>query len=129
MSEPNIQQHESKLILAGRVLKTAVYGKDGTHLGHVDDLSIERESGRCIYGVMSFGGFLGIGERFHPVPWQLLDYDRDKAGFVIPMGKEELEAAPHYDRSELEPLGDATHADYNELIFAHYARYGVPPYW
>lgn len=127
MSQPETQHSQSKLILASRVLKTPVYGKDGSRLGHVDDISIERETGRSVYGIMSFGGFLGIGERYHPVPWQMLDYDLQKGGFVIPMGKDELQAAPHYERSDLEPLGDASHASFDELVSAHYARFG-PPY-
>lgn len=120
---------QSKLILASRVINTPVYSKDGEAIGHVDDISIERVSGRSIYGIMSFGGFLGIGEKFHPLPWDLLDYDPARGGFVVPMNKEELETAPHYTRDELEALGGASHHGSDAALFEYYGKYGAYPYW
>ena len=58
-----------RLILGSRVNGTPVFNKEGERIGHVDDLSIERGTGRVVYAIMSFGGFLGIGEKFHPLPW------------------------------------------------------------
>ena len=73
MTEERVHEMHHPLVLSSRVVGTPVYDRGGTRLGHVDDLSIEKESGRVIYAIMSFGGFLGIGEKFHPVPWALLD--------------------------------------------------------
>ena len=78
---------------------------------------------------MSFGGFLGIGEKFHPVPWSLLDYDLQHAGYKVPLDKAALEAAPYYDRYELSELGGAAHLTYGEQIFGFYGPYGPVPYW
>jgi hypothetical protein len=121
-------EHRSKLILASRVLNKPVFSKDGERLGHVDDISIERVSGRSIYGIMSFGGLLGIGERYHPLPWEMLDFDPERGGFVIPMGRDELDQAPHYTRAELEALGGEHRSRDDEAILEYYARYGVLPY-
>lgn len=124
-SQDESTQHP--LILASRVEKTPVYATDGEHIGHVADISLEKASGRAVYGIMSFGGFLGIGARFHPVPWAMLTYEPDKGGFVIPMDKAELAAAPHYERDDLDRLGGA-HRQFDSEMYSFYARYGITPY-
>ncbi len=117
------------LILSSRVVGSDVYNREGEHLGQVDDLSIEKESGRTIYAIMSFGGFLGIGERFHPVPWTLLGYDIERGGFSVPLDKSALEGAPHYDAAVIRRLGGPEHRTYGEPIYAYYGAYGAAPYW
>ena len=86
------------LIAAGKVNGTNVYNTAGDKLGSVDDIMIDKVSGRAIYAVMSFGGFLGMGEKFHPLPWATLKYDAQKGGYVVNLDKKLLEAAPNYDR-------------------------------
>ncbi|WP_305096423.1 PRC-barrel domain-containing protein [Croceibacterium aestuarii] len=117
------------LILSSRVVGTRVYNREGDHLGHIDDLSIEKVGGQTIYAIMSFGGFLGIGERFHPVPWSLLDYDVEKGGFVIPLDKSALDGAPHYEAAEIAELGGPKHLAYGDSIYGYYGAYGAVPYW
>jgi len=117
------------MILSSRVVGTPVYNREGDRLGHVDDLSIEKVSGRTIYAIMSFGGFLGIGERFHPVPWSLLDYDVEQGGFIVPLDKSALEGAPHYDAAEIRELGGPEHRTYGDSIYGYYGTYGAVPYW
>ncbi|MBD3759895.1 PRC-barrel domain-containing protein [Sphingomonadaceae bacterium G21617-S1] len=120
---------EHRLILASRVNGTPVFNDGGEKVGHVDDLSIEKTSGRVIYGIMSFGGFLGIGEKFHPIPWSMLTYDPEKAGFVVPLDRSALEGAPYYDRAELASLGGASPQSIDARIFDYYGPYGPLPYW
>ena len=57
------------LIAADKVKGTNVYNQAGDNLGSIDDIMIDKVSGRAIYAVMSFGGFLGMGAKFHPLPW------------------------------------------------------------
>lgn len=118
-----------RLIVASRVVDTTVFNPDGDRIGKVDDLSINRITGEVIYAIISFGGFLGIGERFHPLPWSLLDYRPEWLGFVVPLDKAALEAAPTYDRDELIELGGPSHQTHGESIFDYYGRYGAVPYW
>ena len=128
MSE-TVAESGHKLILGSRVESTPVFNKDGERIGHIDDLSIERVSGKVAYAIMSFGGFLGIGERFHPIPWSLLDYDVERGGYTVPLDKADLKNAPHYDREELIALGGPSHQRYGERIYDYYGAYGpVPPY-
>ena len=118
-----------RLILGSRVQGAAVFNQEGEAIGHVDDLSIERVSGTVIYAIMSFGGFLGIGEKFHPIPWSMLDYDPARGGYVVPLDRAELKGAPHYGRDELVSLGGPSHRGYEEQIFQYYSAYGPMPYW
>ena len=117
------------LVLSSRVTGTPVYDAAGTRLGHVDDLSIEKASGRAIYAIVSFGGFLGIGEKFHPVPWALLTYDVDRGGFTVPLTREALKGAPNYDAAEIRALGGPEYRTYGDTIYGYYGTYGVTPYW
>src|ERR1019366_8795282 len=86
------------LIAADKVKGTNVYNLAGDKLGNVDDIMIDKVSGRAIYAVMSFGGFLGLGEKYHPLPWATLKYDAQKGGYVVNLDKKRLEGAPNYDR-------------------------------
>ena len=124
-----IERLDHPLILSSRVANTPVFDPAGDRLGHVDDLSIEKVGGRVIYAIMSFGGFLGIGEKFHPVPWSLLDYDTERAGFVVPMDRSVLKVAPTYSLEELRDLGGPDYRTYGDTIFGYYGPYGAIRYW
>jgi hypothetical protein len=114
------------LILTSRVVGTPVYDRSGTRLGHIDDVSLEKESGHAIYAIMSFGGVLGIGEKFHPLPWRLLDYDIELQGFRVPLDPAALKDAPSYDVRELRDLGGPDHRVHGDTIYGYY---GAVPYW
>lgn len=116
------------LITAKRVTGTPVVNLEGDRIGHIEDLSINKVSGQVIYALLSFGGFLGIGERFHPLPWAVLDYNPDKDGYVLPLTKEALQNAPSYSKEELEAFGGRD-TSYREGLYAYYAAYGIAPYW
>ena len=108
-----------KLISADKVVGTAVYNRNGDRLGTIYSVMLHKISGRVAYAVMSFGGFLGLGERYHPLPWEALTYDEDKGGYNIDKTSEELKAAPHYSREELDAL------DYGESGDHIRNHYGV----
>lgn len=86
-------------IRATTVNGTDVFNQDGEHIGHIDDIILSKTTGNAVYALMSFGGFLGIGERYHPLPWQSLTYDESRAGYVVNVTRDQLEAAPHYQRA------------------------------
>ena len=111
------------LISAGKVSGTEVYNSAGDHLGEIQDVMIDKQTGRTAYAVMSFGGFLGIGEKYHPLPWQTLKYDPRQGGYVVGLTKEQLEGAPNYDVGKAPAWGDRT---YEKSIHDYYK---IPPYW
>jgi sporulation protein YlmC with PRC-barrel domain len=112
------------LISAGKVKGTAVYNAVGDDLGTIHDVMIDKSSGRVAYAVMSFGGFLGIGEKYHPLPWNVLTYDEDKGGYNIDLSAEQLRAAPSYSSDELRRFGDRME---NERVLTYYGGLGYPP--
>jgi len=110
------------LIAAEKVKGTDVYNRAGEKLGSVEDIMIDKVSGRAIYAVMSFGGFLGMGEKHHPLPWATLKYDTQKGGYVVNLDKKQLEGAPNYDRdSEFKWT-----PDYGRKVDSYYQ---VPSLW
>lgn len=110
------------LIAAEKVKGTNVYNQAGEKLGTVDDIMIDKVSGRAIYAVMSFGGFLGMGEKHHPLPWATLEYDAQKGGYVVDLDKKQLEGAPNYDRDS----GFQWTPDYGRKVDSYYK---APSYW
>jgi sporulation protein YlmC with PRC-barrel domain len=104
-------------IPASRVNGTAVYNANGEHLGHIEDIILNKQSGLAEYAVMSFGGFLGIGERYHPLPWRSLRYEETEGGYVVNVSRDQLERGPTYGVDE-EP--DWNDREFKEGIYAHY---------
>ena len=94
-----------ELIAATKVNGTAVYNLDGERLGSVYDILLDKRSGHADYAILSFGGFLGIGDRYHPLPWSQLRYETKLGGYVVGLDRGKLEAAPIYDNSDLDVWG------------------------
>ena len=116
-SEP---RHHS-LISADRVEGTTVYNTDGEKLGHVEDVMLHKLSGKVAYAVVSCGGFLGVGEKYLPMPWSLLSYDTQKDGYVVPASRAQLQEAPSF--------ADAPKTDDSEWRDQVHAHYNAPAYW
>lgn len=111
------------LIAADKVEGTSVFNSEGEKLGTVDTVMLDKRGGNVAYAVMSFGGFLGMGEKHHPLPWQTLTYDDAKHGYVVNISKDQLKKAPTMSVGEYERLADRA---YGESIYNYY---GVAPYW
>ncbi len=88
------------LIAADKVTGTDVYNTSGQKLGSIEDIVIDKISGNVQYAVLSFGGFLGLGDKHYPLPWSALDYDTRYNGYVVNLDKERLRDAPAYGAHE-----------------------------
>jgi sporulation protein YlmC with PRC-barrel domain len=104
-------------IRATTVKGTDVYNGEGEHLGHIDDIVLGKRSGHAEYAIMSFGGFLGMGEKYHPLPWQSLHYDPGRGGYVVNFSRDQLEGAPSYLAAE-EP--DWNDPEYGRRLQGYY---------
>ena len=82
------------LIETNRIEGTRVYNRDGKHIGTIDHLVVEKVSGRVVYAVMSFGGFLGLGAHLYTVPWDKLHYETSLGGYHTDITEAELQDAP-----------------------------------
>jgi hypothetical protein len=106
-----------RLIASNKVEGTPVYNRQGESLGEVYNFMVDKYSGKVAYAVMSFGGFLGIGESYHPLRWEALDYDTGMGGFVVDLDRSLLEGAPRYGRDE-DPW--ATDREYGRNVYDYY---------
>jgi sporulation protein YlmC with PRC-barrel domain len=88
------------LIASNKVEGTVVYNPEGEKLGSIYNFMVDKESGQVEYAVLQFGGFLGMGSNFYPVPWPALEYDDESGGYVIDIDKEFLENAPKFAANE-----------------------------
>ena len=82
------------LIAGGKVSGTDVYSLDAEHIGSIEDVMLDKQTGRVSYAVLSFGGFLGLGSKHYPLPWEMLRYDTSLGGYVVKLDKARLERAP-----------------------------------
>lgn len=105
-----------RLIGSDKVEGTAVYDRDGTRIGTIHNFMVDKRSGKAEYAVMSFGGFLGMGQTYYPLPWQMLDYDTDLGGFRVEMDEEDLDHAPSF-RAGGEPEFDD---QYGRQVHSYY---------
>ncbi len=112
-----LERDESRfLISSDKVEGTEVFSTDGEKIGQIEHLMIGKRSGRVEYAVMGFGGFLGIGESYNPLPWEALDYDTDKGGYVVNIDKDRLKDAPRFEKNS-EP---AWTRDFGQEVYAYY---------
>jgi PRC-barrel domain len=116
----NIAHPNHQFISSNDVEGTNVFGLNGDKIGEVDHLMIDKESGRVIYGVISFGGFLGLGHSHYPLPWGSLSYDTSLNGYRTNVTEKQLKDAPQFS--------DDSCADRNCETSVH-SYYNVPPYW
>jgi hypothetical protein len=88
------------LIPSNRVEGTKVFDRSGTRIGKIDHLIIEKESGKSIYAVMTFGSFMALPRHTYLIPWEKLHYDKGLQGFVTDITEAELSNAPDTDLDE-----------------------------
>ena len=87
------------LIGSDKVEGTAVYGKDDRKIGSVQRVMIDKISGKIACAVVSFGGFLGMGEEYFPMPWTTLKYDTGLEGYRVNVTEDQLKGAPKFNRN------------------------------
>ena len=87
------------LIGSDKVESTPVYGANDQKIGTVQRVMIDKVTGKVAYAVMSFGGFLGMGEDYYPLPWTSLKYDVNLGGYRVGVTEDQLKGAPKYNRN------------------------------
>lgn len=110
-------------IRAKKVLGTAVKDTSGRKIGAIEDVVLDKESNNIMFAVVGFGGFLGMSEKYHPIPWESLDYDEGEAAYVVNYTRAQLEAAPAASIEEL------TGGDGRQFRDRSYDYYDAPRYW
>lgn len=118
-----IVDYAHELISSRRVEGTPVYNKKDEKLGTIHSVMIEKRTGKVAYAVLSFGGFLGMHERVHPIPWDMLTYNVDLDAYVVDLSHEQLKNAPTMGLDEADRPRDR---EYDEEVSGYYGRL---PWW
>jgi hypothetical protein len=109
------------LIASDRVEGTSVWRPTGEKIGMIQRLMIDKVSGKIAYAVLSFGGFLGFGQRHFPVPWGSLKYNLQSGAYELEVTEDHLRAAPSSAPGEEFDWGDRS----EEILIRHYpVHYG-----
>jgi sporulation protein YlmC with PRC-barrel domain len=106
-TNPRNQENRKRRVLgAGTLNGDRVRNKAGDDLGKIEEIMIDLESGRVAYAVLSFGGFLGIGDKLFMVPWGAMTVDQSAHEFVLDVSHKQLEKAPGFDKNNWPDIAD-----------------------
>jgi sporulation protein YlmC with PRC-barrel domain len=118
-----ISAARSDAICAKKVIGTSVRDTTGEKIGQVEDIVLDKLSNNIVFAIVSFGGFLGMGEKYHPIPWSSLKYDEQEGAYVVPFSREMLEAAP---ADSIDALVAGNAVAYRDRAYDYYH---APHYW
>lgn len=110
-------------IRAKKVIGTDVKDTSGAKIGQIEDVILDKQSNNIMFAVVGFGGFLGMSEKYHPLPWESLNYDEDEGAYIVNYTRAQLEAAPAGSIDEL------TRNDGRQFRDRTYEYYKAPRYW
>jgi len=113
----------SDAIRAKTVLGTSVKDTAGEKIGTIEDIVLDKLSNNIVFAIVGFGGFLGMGEKYHPIPWSSLTYDEREGGYVVNFTREVLEAAP---ADSIDALVANNGEAYRNRAYDYYL---APHYW
>jgi sporulation protein YlmC with PRC-barrel domain len=112
-----------QVVSAGTMTGNDVRNLKGEDVGTIEEIMLETSTGTVSYAVLSFGGFLGMGDKLFAVPWGALTLNADEEGFILDVSKESLEEAPGFDKDDWPDFADPA---WGRGIHEYY---GVRPYW
>lgn len=112
-----------EVLSAGTLIGDNVRNMQGEDLGKLEEIMIDLDEGRVAYAVLSFGGFLGMGDKLFAIPWEALSVDTENHELVLNVQRELLENAPGFDKDHWPKTGD------RQWLVDVYSYYGYDPYW
>ena len=99
-----------RVLSATTIIGDSVRNPEGDDLGKIEDLMLDLEFGRIAYAVLSFGGFMGVGNKLFAVPWPAMTLDTVNKRFTLNVVKEALKDAPGFDKARWPSMSDKTWA-------------------
>jgi sporulation protein YlmC with PRC-barrel domain len=113
------------VLSASTIIGEKVFNTAGEHLGNIKELMIDLDGGLIAYAVLSFGGFLGMGDKLFAIPWEALTIDEENHSLILEVDKEVLKDAPGFDKDNW-----PDNAKYEAgWLLGVYEYYGFSPYW
>ena len=112
------------VVSASKIIGESVVNRQNENLGKIHELVLDAEGGRLAYAVLSFGGFMGLGNKLFAMPWRAFEFATPENKLVLNVDKEKLKAAPGFDQ-------DAEWPDFADKAWGNsiYKYYGYAPYW
>ncbi|OYX13330.1 MAG: hypothetical protein B7Z15_07615 [Rhizobiales bacterium 32-66-8] len=114
-------QETTSLISTSKVKGTDVYNTEGDHIGLIEDVMLDKRTGKIAYAVLAIGSIFGLGGVPHPLPWQTLKYDTRQGGYVTGATIDQMRDAPAWS--------DAPGEDRVAMEDRLHRHFGVPGYW
>lgn len=118
-----IRKTTPSMLSSSSISGDAVVNRMGDSLGKIEDLMIDLSEGQVAYAVLSFGGFLGMGNKLFAIPFDALELDAENRRFILDIPKDRLEAAPGFDKDNWPDFADRR---WGSSVYEHYGR---TPYW
>jgi sporulation protein YlmC with PRC-barrel domain len=122
MAEPRLARYKD-IVPAKTVIGSTVVNANYEDLGKIEDLVLDAGASRIAYAVLSFGGFLGVGDKYFAIPWNAFQFHLAEKRIVLNVDKKLLEAAPGFDKDNWPNMAEST---WGTSIYKHY---GLAPYW
>ena len=116
-------EREPRVLSAGTLTGDRVRNAEGEDLGKIEEIMLDYKNGRIAYAVLSFGGFLGLGDKLFAIPWNALELNTDEHKFILNVDKDKLDTAEGFDKDN---WPDMTNPQWGSKIYSHY---GYQPYW
>ena len=95
----------------------------GEKIGNIKEVMLNLHDGTVAYAVLSFSGFLGLGDKLFAIPWSSITVDQEDECCIVNMSKEQLEKAPGFDKDNWPKVGDTTY------LTKVYDYHNVTPFW
>ena len=99
------------ILSADSIINDSVRNGQNEDLGHIKDIMIDTETGQVNYYVLSFGGFLGMGDKYFAVPPKAMSVDTKNECMVLNVDKERLKDAPGFDKNDWPNMADSSFRD------------------
>ena len=112
------------VVQASRIIGEAVVNRENEDLGKIHELVFDAKEGRLAYAVLSFGGFMGRGNKLFAMPWKAFEFSNTENKLVLNVDKTKLESAPGFDKDSKWP--DFADRSWGDGIYKYY---GFEPYW
>jgi sporulation protein YlmC with PRC-barrel domain len=122
LNEPTTGRYR-RVLSASTLTGDDVYNPAGEKLGKIDEIMIDLPSGRVAYAVLSFGGFLGLGDKLFAIPWSRLQVDEENRRFLLNVDRATLERAEGFDKDNWPDMSDQS---WGRRVYEYY---GATPYW
>jgi hypothetical protein len=123
MAEPRAARYTDVVPAKKTVIGSKVVNVQNEDLGKIEDLVVDAGAGRIAYAVLSFGGFLGVGDKYFAIPWSAFHFNLSEKEAVLNVDKKLLEKAPGFDKDNWPNFADSA---WGNSIYKHY---GYTPYW